>query len=119
MTFASEVDGQLIIPAHWQSAWNASYNAMTMVGCFTAGHIQDWLGRRMAFLFSIIFAVIGIALTYTANNPAHFLGGKIVTGYAIGLALTATQTYVSETAPLPIRGIALSMNTVMMVGFGC
>ena len=112
---ASEVNGQLIIPAYWQSAWNAMYNVMTLVGSVVAGHVQDWLGRRAVFLIAIIIAAGGIAVSFVSNNPAQFLGGKMVSGTAVGLLLTTTQTYVSEIAPLPMRGIALSVNTIMLV----
>jgi MFS family permease len=115
MTFASEHNGQLIIPAYWQSAWNAMYNVMQILGSVVAGHLQDWLGRRAVFLLAVIVAAGGIAINFVASNAAQFLGGKIVTGFAIGLVLTTTQTYVSEIAPLPMRGIALSVNTIMLV----
>ncbi|CZR40695.1 uncharacterized protein FPRO_10283 [Fusarium proliferatum ET1] len=113
-TFASDVNGVLIIPAAWQSAWNATYNVLQLFGAFTAGHLQDWFGRRAVFLAAIICASAGISLSYTSHTQGQFLGGKIVTGFAVGLVLAATQTYVSEIAPLPMRGIALGMNTVML-----
>lgn len=116
MTFATEVNGALIIPAYWQSAWNATYNVMNMVGCLVAGVLQDWFGRRSVFLVAIACSCSGIGVTYVAHTPELFLGGKILTGFSIGLFLAATQTYISEIAPLPMRGIALSANTIMMVG---
>ncbi|WYZ46654.1 hypothetical protein EsH8_IX_000879 [Colletotrichum jinshuiense] len=118
MTFATDVGGQLIIPAYWQSAWSAMYNVMMVFGSFTAGYVQDWLGRRAVLLMASIIAAAGIAITYVSETPPQFLGGKIVTGFSVGLFTTATQTYVSEIAPLPIRGIALSVNTIMLnLGF--
>ncbi|KAL0932818.1 maltose permease [Colletotrichum truncatum] len=113
-TMASEVNGQLIIPAYWQSAWNGMYNAMMFFGSFTAGYVQDWCGRRAVLAMGILIASTGIAISFVAQNPAQFLGGKIVTGFSVGLFTTTTQTYVSEIAPLPIRGIALSVNTIML-----
>lgn len=115
MTFAQEVNGALTIPAYWQSAWSASYNAMTLAGSLVAGQVQDWFGRRICFLVAVISSAAGVAVIYTAQDSAHFLGGKILTGFALGLALTAGQTYVSEIAPMPMRSIALSVNTIMMV----
>lgn len=116
--FATPIDGHLIIPAHWQSAWNAMYNVMTFVGSLVAGIVQDTFGRRAVFLLAILVASGGIAVTYISSTPAHFLGGKITTGFAVGLILTGTQTWVSETAPTPMRGIALSCNTIMLnLGF--
>jgi MFS transporter, SP family, general alpha glucoside:H+ symporter len=116
--FAVPVGDRLIIPAHWQSAWNAMYNVMTILGSFAAGAVQDTFGRRAVFLLAIVVASAGIAVTYVSLTPAHFLGGKITTGFAVGLILTGTQTWVSETAPTPVRGIALSCNTIMLnLGF--
>ncbi|TEA20933.1 General alpha-glucoside permease [Colletotrichum sidae] len=118
MTFASEVNGQLIIPAYWQSAWNAMYNTMMFFGSFAAGHMQDWLGRRAVIALGIVISAAGIAASFVAETPAQFLAGKIITGFSVGLFTTTTQTYVSEIAPLPIRGIALSINTIMLnLGF--
>ncbi|CAI4213177.1 unnamed protein product [Parascedosporium putredinis] len=117
-TFAVEVNGVFIIPASWQAAWNAMYNVMIMFGGFFAGYVQDALGRRAVFMLFIPISVAGIAIAFVSNNAAHFLGAKIVTGFAVGLILTTTQTYISEIAPLPMRSIALSANTVMMnLGF--
>lgn len=91
------------------------YNVMSIVGSITAGWVQDRFGRRAVFLVGIVFSVVGIAIAYVAVNPQQFLGGKICTGFAVGMIVTATQTYVSEIAPLPMRGIALSIYTIMMV----
>ncbi|KAH7175036.1 general substrate transporter [Fusarium flagelliforme] len=113
-TFASNVGGTLIIPAGWQSAWNAMYNVMQLVGAFTAGHLQGWFGRRSVFFATILCASAGIAISYISETQAQFLAGKIVSGFAVGLVLAGTQTYVSEIAPLPMRGIALGTNTVML-----
>jgi MFS family permease len=115
MTFASEVNGHLLIPAHWQSAWNAMYNVMTLVGSLAAAEWVDWFGCRLGFLLTAIVAAAGVALNYVARNPAQFLGGKMITGTAVGIAMTVGQKYVSEIAPMPMRGIALSFNTICMV----
>ncbi|KAH0433877.1 maltose permease [Colletotrichum camelliae] len=118
MTFASEVNGALIIPAYWQSAWNAMYNTMMFFGSFTAGYVQDWFGRRAVMAMAVVTSACGIAISYVSETPSQFLGGKIVAGFAVGLFTATTQTYVSEIAPLPIRGIALSVNTIMLnLGF--
>ncbi|XEV05020.1 hypothetical protein FSHL1_010307 [Fusarium sambucinum] len=118
MKFASEVDGHLIIPAYWQSLWNATYNIMQLFGSISAGFIQDRIGRRAVFLLGVIIVSCGIALAYVAETPAQFMGAKIISGFAVGAFQSTTQTYVSEITPLPLRGIALSLNILMMnVGF--
>ncbi|KAM0207309.1 hypothetical protein ACHAQD_012101 [Fusarium lateritium] len=114
MRFSTNVNGELIIPAYWQSLWSSLYNLTTMLGSVTAGYCQDRFGRRSVFLASIIISVAGIALTYVSKTPAEFLGGKITSGFAMGLILAGTQTWVSEVAPLPMRGIALSTYAIML-----
>ncbi|KAM0230813.1 hypothetical protein ACHAP5_011257 [Fusarium lateritium] len=118
MKFSSEVNGQLIIPAYWQSLWNATYNIMQLFGSLSAGFIQDILGRKFVFLLGIIIVSCGIALAFIAETPAQFMGAKIISGFAVGAFQSTTQTYVSEITPLPLRGIALSFNILMMnIGF--
>lgn len=114
-TFAEPVNGVLTIPAYWQSAWNATYNVGMMIGSLVAGILQDKVGRKIVMALSVVLATCGIAVAFTADTSAHFLGSKIVTGIAVGMLQTATATYVSEIAPLPMRGIALSANIIMLV----
>jgi len=115
MMFGEPFHDAFIIPAHWQSLWNALFNVTTMVGSFGAGYVQDRLGRRSVFLLTIIFATAGIAINFTASTRGVFLAGKMITGLAIGLVLSGAQTYVSEITPLPIRGIGLSVYAIFMV----
>ncbi|KAI0141517.1 general substrate transporter [Pestalotiopsis sp. NC0098] len=114
MTFAEEVNGALTIPAYWQSAWNACYNVGMMIGSLFAGWTQDKIGRKKVMAGAIVLACAGIAVAFIASTSAIYLGSKIITGIAVGMMQTVTQTYVSEIAPLPMRGIALSMNIIMM-----
>ncbi|KAK8100131.1 general substrate transporter [Apiospora kogelbergensis] len=114
MTFASKINGALIIPAYWQSLWNAMFNVMSILGSLAAGPIQDKFGRRAVFLSTIITASAGIAVAYISKDPAHYLGAKVLVGSAVGMSMVGTQTYVSEITPLPMRGLALSINTVML-----
>jgi SP family general alpha glucoside:H+ symporter-like MFS transporter len=109
------VNGHPVIPAYWQSLWNAMFNIMTMIGSFSSGQLQDLMGRRFGFGVASIVAIAGIAVNFIAATPGVFLAGKMVTGLAIGLILSGAQTYVSEITPLPMRGIALSTYTISLV----
>lgn len=88
---------------------------MTMIGAFSSGQLQDWLGRRFVFGLASVVAIAGIAINFVAATPGVFLAGKMVTGLAIGLILSGAQVYVSEITPLPMRGIALSTYTISLV----
>ncbi|KAJ5682956.1 hypothetical protein N7462_006121 [Penicillium macrosclerotiorum] len=108
------VGSTYVIPAYWQSLWNALSQVATMFGATAAGPVQDYFGRRAGFLLGAIFSAAGVAIVYTSSTPGVFLAGKIVNGLSLGLCLTAGQTYISEVTPLPIRGIALSIFTFCM-----
>jgi SP family general alpha glucoside:H+ symporter-like MFS transporter len=97
-----------VIPAYWQSLWNALAQIATMTGAWSAGPIADRFGRRAAFALGGLISVAGIAVVYTASSPGVFLAGKMVNGIALGMCITTGQTYVSEITPLALRGIALS-----------
>ncbi|BCS04173.1 uncharacterized protein AKAW2_71051A [Aspergillus luchuensis] len=116
-TFGTFTKGSYVIPAYWQSLWNALSQVATMLGSTAAGPIQDRFGRRAAFLVAACLSAAGIAVVYTASTPGAFLAGKIVNGLSLGLALTTGQTYISEITSLEVRGIALSGYTFCMVCF--
>ncbi|KAL1601769.1 hypothetical protein SLS60_006684 [Paraconiothyrium brasiliense] len=115
MTFASENNGVLLIPAHWQSLWNAMFNVMTIVGSIAAGPIQDWLGRRAIFLTVILVASAGIAVAFVSERPATYLGAKILTGFALGASMVGTQTFVSEITPPPMYAMSGYQNLGLLV----
>jgi MFS transporter, SP family, general alpha glucoside:H+ symporter len=107
--------GQFLIPAYWQSLWNALAQICTMIGASIAGPFQDFAGRRASFVAAALISAAGVAVVYTATTPSVFLAGKMVNGIALGMCQTTGQTYVSEIAPLQMRGMALSIFTTSMV----
>ncbi|CAI7574182.1 unnamed protein product [Penicillium pancosmium] len=114
MEFGELNNGTYVIPAYWQSLWNAMAQVATMIGATIAGPVQDLLGRRASFLLAAIVSAAGVAVVYTSHTPGVFLAGKIVNGLSMGICLTTGQTYISEVTPLPLRGIALSFFTFCM-----
>ncbi|KAF7956944.1 hypothetical protein EAE96_004268 [Botrytis aclada] len=100
--------GIYIIPAYWQSLWNAMAQVCTGFGAWVAGPISDRFGRRVSFCISGLISIAGTAVIYTSTTPGAFLGGKMLNAIGLGMALTTGQIYVSEITPLRIRGVALS-----------
>jgi SP family general alpha glucoside:H+ symporter-like MFS transporter len=104
-----------VVPAYWQSLWNALPQLTTGLGAWSSGFVADRFGRRASFLIAGILSVAGVAVVYTAPTNGQFLAGKMVNALGLGMALTAGQTYVAEIAPVKLRGIALSAYTLSMV----
>jgi len=83
-----------------------------MVGALLGGWIQDFAGRKVAFMTAGGLAIGGILVIFlsdrTPNGNVTFLCGKVADGLAVGVIGTSTQTYMSEIVPRRLRGPALA-----------
>jgi SP family general alpha glucoside:H+ symporter-like MFS transporter len=104
-----------IIPAYWQSLWNALAQAATIFRALFVASISDRFGRRTAFFLAGVVSFVGVAVVYVASSPGVFLTGKMIHGISLGMALATGQMFISGITPLRIRGVALSAFTFNMV----
>lgn len=64
-----------------------------------------------------VISIAGVFVQVFATTPAQFFGGKMLTGFPLGIFTTVAPTYASEMAPLPIRGaITAGMNFAIVLG---
>ena len=113
-----------IIPAMWLSLWLAFTPLGAVIGSVVGGWFQDRVGRRMCLAVGSAISAIGVAMIFVSNLPDEknsrrgiFLGGKTVQGFAIGMVVVQSQTYVSEIVPTSLRGPALALfPTFTMLG---
>lgn len=111
-------NGAYVVPAYWQSLWNAIPQLTTGLGAWLSGPISDRFGRRWSLFIAGLLSVIGVAIVYTSSTPSVFLVGKMINSLGLGAALSAGQTYISEITPRKIRGISLAVYTVCLsVGY--
>lgn len=115
MQFGVFENGSYLIPAYWQSLWNAIPQLTTGLGAWISGPVSDRYGRRFTMFMAGVLSIIGVAIVYTAENSPQFLVGKMINSLGLGAALASGQTYVSEITPTKIRGIALAVYTVCLV----
>ncbi|XP_050227213.1 monosaccharide-sensing protein 2 [Mercurialis annua] len=79
------------------------FGATTITTC--SGAISDWLGRRpMLIISSTLYFVSGLVMLWSPNVYV-LCAARLLTGFAIGLAVTLIPVYISETAPSDIRGM--------------
>lgn len=91
-----------------------------MIGCPLASWMAEKFGRKQALLFNAAFGVFGAALmgfSKTANSVEMLIIGRLFIGVNCGFATTASPTYVSEVAPVQLRGAFGTVNQ-LAVAFG-
>ncbi|KAJ5832867.1 hypothetical protein N7474_001178 [Penicillium riverlandense] len=109
--FGRELNHSYIIPTAWLSLWSAVGPIGMMAGSITVGHLQDRRGRRASLALGSMLSAVAIALCYVSDLPESidsrrgvFLTGKLFQGFATGMMLCVTQTYMSEVLPTILRG---------------
>lgn len=107
-----------IISATWLAVFAAVSQASSVVGAFCAGYMADKIGRRLAFAVSCVIAIGGVSAQYFSNGSLGILvAGKAIKGIPVGMWIVIGPTYVSEIAPLRVRGVLASMtNSILFAG---
>lgn len=87
-----------------------------MIGAVTGGWIQERLGRRKSIMLGSLISAASIGVCYVSYIPGDIdarrgvlLVGKTMLGFALGIMLATTQTYMSEVTPPTIRGPILGL----------
>ncbi|RDW59267.1 MFS hexose transporter [Coleophoma crateriformis] len=103
--FGSPFNGDYVLPARWQSAYNGAPTAFTVASSLSAGLIADRFGRKLTFFIAFIVSFIGVTVEMISTTNAVFFVGKSVNGVAIGLIISVGMTYVGEITPPALRGL--------------
>ncbi|WEV53283.1 sugar porter family MFS transporter [Bifidobacterium sp. ESL0704] len=81
-----------------------------MVGCLVAGWASDAIGRKKVMIVSgAMFVISSLILAVSPTVPILIIG-RILSGFAIGMAATVVPLYISEVAPARIRGTLVTFN---------
>ncbi len=84
-----------------------------MVGAVIGGYIQDRTGRKSTLGLGCALSVGAITLAYfsdlTPNPQAAYFGAKFTQGFAVGVLMCSTQTYMSEIVPARLRGPIMAL----------
>ncbi|KAK4070884.1 hypothetical protein Trihar35433_5351 [Trichoderma harzianum] len=87
-----------------QGGITASMSAGSFIGSLLSGWLADRIGRRLAIQIASVDWIIGAALQCSAQNVAHLVVGRIVSGLAIGITSSQCIVYLAELAPSRSRG---------------
>ena len=81
-----------------------------IVGAAAGGRLADRLGRRRLMLGGACVFFVGSLLMAFAPSVPVLVAGRLVVGFAIGVASMVGPLYNSEIAPPKIRGSLVSLN---------
>ena len=109
---------QFVIPALWQSLWNAASTIGQVFGAFLAGQFADIVGRKAVLWTSVALSIASsFALVFAPSLPILFVS-KLLLGLSVGLATVTPPLYVTENAPAALRSSLSSLtNVIIVLGF--
>ncbi|KAK7181107.1 maltose permease [Paraphaeosphaeria sporulosa] len=115
--FGTPFGGDYVIDANWQLGFQAATLGGIILGGVITGFAMNKFGRQLCILLAYILNTGGIFLQFFATTPAHFFGGKLLTGIPLGVFATVAPTYSSEMAPISVRGaVTAGMNFAVVLG---
>uniref|UniRef100_A0A1B6LZB8 Major facilitator superfamily (MFS) profile domain-containing protein n=1 Tax=Graphocephala atropunctata TaxID=36148 RepID=A0A1B6LZB8_9HEMI len=105
-----------------EGSWISSVAAIASpVGCLLGGPLVDKLGRRRGLQVLNLPNIAGWLLLSLVPFPFQsiypLIAGRILTGFAAGLATAAAATYTAEVVTPQLRTLLVTMSPGMM-GFG-
>ncbi|KAL5337464.1 general substrate transporter [Aspergillus crustosus] len=111
-----------------QGGITASMSAGSFAGAIAAGFIADHLGRRWSLIIASVIWIIGSVIQCSAQNVAHLVAGRVVSGLSVGVTSSQVCVYLAELAPAQIRGrivgiqqwaIEWGILIMYLISYGC
>ena len=83
-------------------------------GALFSGSISDKFGRKRVIIAADILFTIGAAVMASAPSVAVLMIGRLIIGVGVGSASQIVPLYLSEVAPVEIRGKLVAFNVAMI-----
>ena len=96
-------DGQYILPAKWQAAFNNIGSIGQFFGGFVCSQVADKIGRKKSIGLGIMICSSGIVGQIVTTTREGFLGAKLVLGFGLGFYLTLGPLCCSEVRPTTVQ----------------
>lgn len=110
-------DGETILPARWQAAFNMIATVGGMIGSLLCGPLSPYIGRKMNLALACVISSGAIFLQFFAFQRGVLLAGKLINGIALGMFLVTACAYCSESSPVALRGLTTAMvNFFVVIG---
>ncbi|KAH5037000.1 hypothetical protein HBI75_079330 [Parastagonospora nodorum] len=99
-------NGEPVLPANWQTAFNVVSSVGQFFGGFMCGWTADKFGRKGALAAGLVLCSGGIFGEIFSTTRVAFLVSKLILGFGLGYYLTIGPMACSEIAPVALRGIS-------------
>jgi len=86
----------------------------SLVGALVGGTLADRLGRRKLLIITAAIFGLGAVGAAAAPGTPWLVASRLVVGVAIGIASFVAPLYISEIAPVDIRGKLVSVNQLAL-----
>ncbi|NNM87519.1 MAG: sugar porter family MFS transporter [Phycisphaerae bacterium] len=86
----------------------------SLMGAAIGGFLADRFGRRKLLILTAMAFCLGAIAAAVAPNTAALIAARVMAGIAIGIASFVAPLYISEIAPVTIRGKLVSLNQVAL-----
>ena len=83
-----------------------------LFGSLLAGPLSDKFGRKPAIILSDVLFTAGSILMAVAQSIGALMAGRVLVGLGVGVASMVVPIYLSEVAPISIRGAVVAFFVV-------
>jgi sugar porter (SP) family MFS transporter len=87
----------------------------SIFGNLFAGKLSDRYGRTRVLILSALLFLISSLFTALAGDITIFIIGRIMAGFAVGIAILLAPVYIAEISPPHQRGWLVSFNQLLIV----
>ncbi|KAG5764966.1 hypothetical protein H9Q72_006965 [Fusarium xylarioides] len=108
-------DGTVALASSIISAWAAIGSIGQIIGMTTLRFFSDRYGRKAAMYLYWLVLAISIIIECVAKDWQVWLVGKLFGGIGVGCLQCTIPTYITEVAPVRIRGALLSCYTLWWI----
>ncbi|KAL3443159.1 general substrate transporter [Aspergillus insuetus] len=103
----TNANGETVLASSILSAWTSIGSVGQIIGMTTLPFLSDRFGRKVAMFWYWFLLALSVTVESVATNWKSWLVAKMLGGIGVGCLQSTIPTYVSEVAPVRIRGAFL------------
>jgi len=102
-----DATGRYTLDANYTALWGALQSLGQLIGMVLLNPVSDKIGRKMTMYLLWVILAASLFLETFARNWQDWAGAKILAGMGVGCIQATLPIYVTEWAPVNVRGAML------------